>query len=69
MLGNIMDFSSCAIWIGFHKSSHICNYHFLLYSTNEGLPISCAAANGHEQIIVYLLDSGAFTTEKCPEKV
>ena len=23
MLGNKMDFSSCAIWIGFHKSSHI----------------------------------------------
>ena len=23
MLGNKMDFSSCAIWTGFHKSSHI----------------------------------------------
>ena len=23
MLGNQMDFSSCVIWIGFHKSSHI----------------------------------------------
>ena len=23
MLGNKMDLSSCAIWTGFHKSSHI----------------------------------------------
>ena len=23
MIGNKMDFSSCAIWTGFHKSSHI----------------------------------------------
>ena len=29
MLGNKIDFSSCVIWIGFHKSSHI------LYAFNE----------------------------------
>ena len=27
MLGNQMDFSSCAIWIDFHKSSHIYSQH------------------------------------------
>ena len=27
MLGNKMDFSSCAIWISFYKSSHI-NYDY-----------------------------------------
>ena len=32
MLGNKMDFSSCVIWTGFHKSSHILsNIAKLLY--------------------------------------
>ena len=31
MLGNKIDFSSCAIWTGFHKSSHILFSKEMLY--------------------------------------
>ena len=33
MLGNQMDFGYCAIWIGFHESSHI--YIVYMYSTSS----------------------------------
>ena len=37
MLGNKMNFSSCVIWTGFHKSSHICCF--------IGLPIPIVAVS------------------------
>ena len=41
---------------------------FCLCSENEGLPISCAAANGHEELVRYLLDNGGLAGS-FPEKV
>ena len=32
MLGNKMDLSSCAIWTGFHKSSHIYTNFYILFT-------------------------------------
>ena len=39
-------------------------YYF--YSNHkEGPPLSCAAANGHQVLVLYLLSSGASLTGDC----
>jgi len=43
--------------------------YVICYTTSsnhkEGLPLSCAAANGHQVLVSYLLSSGASLTGDC----
>ena len=41
-------------------------YYSLCSNCIEGLPLACAASNGHEQLVEYLLDNGALLTKQCP---
>ena len=43
MLGNKIDFSSCAIWIGLHKSSHVCTIYIYIHSFDFYVAITLEA--------------------------
>jgi len=46
--------------------SVIYNMLYYFYSNHkEGPPLSCAAANGHQVLVLYLLSSGASLTGDC----